>query len=687
MSKVCWGKYVNFRAFGLAVYFACALFFLASCGDSDSSNNANPGDTNSTVIDPDSLLTPDDSLRLADTSARIDTLINRDTAFQRDTVIRDTSLKDTSENKTQDTTAKERQYFKTVTVTGAFVYGLQDAVSSVVVQWLDSTFSTVVATYTALVPPKSETYTATASFIPPYARAIFSGTIVDLVHGGTFTMKDSLYALVGLQGDAGIANINFLTFLKSVYMQTLLKQHGANAESASATSSAAVWKMFHIDTAGLAPLDSITSFEEGESGAALLAATIMMQSALQDSVANLWKVADDFADGSWDDSVARAKIADWALGVDVDDGFEKIDRNVQKRGFGKLADFKKYIRAFYRSELGIPACSEENKGKIVFVTNPSSKYYASEYSDASVTADRFVCDDEGAWQLAMDREKDTYEMGRGTDGEIRQGRVNAGNLYRYSATGRSWRAVTSAVDIDAYFVDKSNITDFVDIKEVYESIKDDERVIFLLRHGERDKDATSKNSGLTKAGIDSAKAMGAKLTKFDEPMRLGASEFYRAQQTVIAIAQGRGQDTTVTDTFPELNDDWYMIDRSLVNQAESEAGGGWEATSYYTYNGRYSGDTAKIQAYYNLNERSAELIEILLNKYQNEPDRFIMLSSHDKLMVPFVAYCSKLRINMNIRNNGTWINYLAGIAIIWDKSGNRRYVAFKGLRHAYFQGW
>ena len=185
------------------------------------------------------------------------------------------------------------------------------------------------------------------------------------------------------------------------------------------------------------------------------------------------------------------------------------------------------------------------------------------------------------------------------------------------------------------------------MKEVYESVKDDECVIFLLRHCERDKDATSKNSGLTEAGIDSAKSMGAKLTKFDEPMRLGASEFYHAQQTEIAIAQGRGQDTTVADTFPELNDDWYMIDRSLVNQAESEAGG-WEATSYYTYTGRYSGDTAKIQAYYNLEERSAELIEILLNKYENEPDRFIMLSSHDKLMVPFEAYCSKFRINLNI---------------------------------------
>lgn len=686
MSKVRLGSYGTLRAFGLAVYIVCALVFFVSCGDSGNSSDADPYNAGVGSYEPDSAITTVDTLNHLDTARTLDTLTNRDTAFVRDTLVTDTSLKDTSENKSQDTTAKEQLNIVAATVTGAFAYGLQDTKSSVFVQWLDKTFSTVVATYPALVPPNSETYTATTSFVPPYARAIFSGTIADLVHGGTVAMPDSLYALVGLQGDAGIANINFLTFFKSVCMQTLLMQPGANAEAASAMSSAAVWNMFHIDTAGLVPLDSIASFTEGESGAALLAATVMMLSVLQDSVANPWKVAEDFADGSWDDPVARAKIADWAFGVDVADEFDRIERNVKAREIGKFGDFKKYIRAFYQAELGISECNEANAGKIVFSTNPSSKYYASAYSDVSVTKDRFICDSRDVvWREATDRERDTYEMGEGTNGEIRQGLIDAGNLYRYGSG--SWRAVTSAADIDAYFVDKSNITDFVDIKEVYESIKDDERVIFLLRHGERDKDATSKNSGLTKAGIDSAKAMGAKLTKFDEPMRLGASEFYRAQQTVIAIAQGRGQDTTVTDTFPELNDDWYMIDRSLVNQAESEAGGGWEATSYYTYTGRFSGDTARIQAYYNLNERSAELIEILLKKYQNEPDRFIMLSSHDKLMVPFVAYCSKLRINMNIRNNGTWINYLAGIAIIWDKSGNRRYVAFKGLRHAYFQGW
>ena len=74
-----------------------------------------------------------------------------------------------------------------------------------------------------------------------------------------------------------------------------------------------------------------------------------------------------------------------------------------------------------------------------------------------------------------------------------------------------------------------------------------------------------------------------------------------------------------------------------------------------------------------------ELIEdVLAKKYTKE--KFVLLSSHDKLMVPLVAYCSNLQIEFKkYENNGKWINYLAGVAIIIDKDGNRRYVVIRGL--------
>lgn len=718
MSKKCLDRLVGLKVLGLAVYTVCALCFLASCGDDSSSGSDSKYDmrlcdsSNEGAIEvqdsvsylcnggtwirqggPDSTAvdTSDTDTLGQDLHQSTGDSVNHIDSAHVDTLMRDTTQSEDSINVDSTGKTAEGNYsLKDAKITGLFGYGILES-RIVTVSELDSALNTTGLSFLPTVDSKTGSYSvANVTSEMPYVKVGVHGKIADVVHGVSLSMKDTLSVIVGGSGKNLEANVNVLTFLKSKFMEGQLKENGSKTfAEVSKKASDAVWDMFHFDKSELGSVDSVTSIAGIDPGnAALLAVTIMMQAVINDSVANLWKVAADVADGSWDDSLARAKIADWAFNEDVNDNFETVLKNVERLKLGVVPPFEQYIRAFYRAELGIDACSEENAGAVTYSKNKYSAYYASDMSDVSVTADRFICDEStGAWREALDKEKDTYGFEAGQNGETRQGLVNAGIIYIYNAANGNWRVASSVVDINNYFVDKSDITDFVDIKTVYEGIKDDEKVVFLLRHGQRDQNATSKEDGLSQAGLDSSKHVGTKLTKFEEPMRLGASEFYRAQQTVIGIAMGRGQDTTITDTIPELNDDWYMIDRSLVNQAESNAGGGWEATCLYTYTGAYSGEDAEIKAYYNLEERSAELIELLYNKYKDEPDRFIMLSSHDKLMVPFVAYCSKLRINMNIKNGGTWINYFAGIAIIWDKSGNRRYVAFKGLKDAYFQGW
>ena len=715
MSKKRLGRHVGLKSLGLAVCIGTLCFF-ASCGDdtasgSDSKYEMRLCDSTSvgivdsldgvqyicgvdgwTKILDSSSVEPakTDSLGQSSLVSHSDTVTSTDSLNQNSAVNDSTQKSDTSEVVQTDPSNKDDKdpsKLENVTVTGFFGYGIFDSRSSVVVDVLDETFKKTGSSFPVTISAKDGAYSAAnVTFLPPYARASVYGKVTDLVHGGSITMKDTLYALVNAQGKGGEANVNVLTYLKSVYMQHLLKSsESTTVGKASQKASDAVWKAFHFDKAGLGSVDSVTSFAAGEAGAALLAVTIMMQAVANDTAANLWKVAADFADGSWKDSSARAKIADWAFGEDVNDEFETVHKNVEKIGLTAVPDFEKYIRTFYLAELGIEACTAESYGAVVHAKNKFSKYYAADDSDVSVTMDRFVCDEgTGTWREATDKEKDTYGFGAGQDGETRQGLVNAGIVYTYNAASSSWRVVSSRAERDAYFVKKSAITDFVDIQKVYEGIKDDEKVIFLLRHGERDKDIVSREGPLTSKGVQESKEVGAKLKKHKEDFRLGASEFYRAQQTVISIALGRGQDTTIADTFPELNDDWYMVNRDTVNKVENASGGGWEAIGLYVYNGAYT-DGAETVAYYNLKDRSAELIEdVLLAKYDTVPERFIMLSSHDKLMVPFVAYCSDLNINMNLKGGGKWINYLAGIAIIWDKSGNRRYVAFKGLKDAYF---
>lgn len=717
MSKQCLGRLVGLKVLGLAVYFVCTLCFLASCGDDSSSGSDSKYDMRLCDSSNEGAIEVQDSVSYlcnggtwirqgGPDSAAVDTSdtdtlgqdlhqstgdsVNHIDSAHVDTLMRDTTQSEDSINVDSTGKTAEGNYsLKDAKITGLFGYGILES-RIVTVSELDSALNTTGLSFLPTVDSKTGSYSvANVTSEMPYVKVGVHGKIADVVHGVSLSMKDTLSVIVGGSGKNLEANVNVLTFLKSKFMERQLKENGSKTfAEVSKKASDAVWDMFHFDKAELGSVDSVTSIAGIDPGnAALLAVTIMMQAVINDSVANLWKVAADVADGSWDDSLARAKIADWAFNEDVNDNFETVLKNVERLKLGVVPPFEQYIRAFYRAELGIDACSEENAGAVTYSKNKYSAYYASDMSDVSVTADRFICDEStGAWREALDKEKDTYGFEAGQNGETRQGLVNAGIVYTYNEASDSWRVVSSRAERDAYFVKKSAITDFVDIQDVYENIKDDEKVIFLLRHGERDQNATNKDDPLSTNGIKESKEVGAKLKKHKEDFRLGASEFYRAQQTVISIALGRGQDTVVADTIRELNDDWYMVNRDTVNKVEA-AVGGWEAIGLYVYNGEYT-DDAETVAYYNLKDRSAELIEdVLLAKYDTVPERFIMLSSHDKLMVPFVAYCSDLNINMNLKGGGKWINYLAGIAIIWDKSGNRRYVAFKGLKEAFFQGW
>lgn len=730
MAKINLDGVVGSGVFRLTLCAALALCFLVSCGGDSSSNSdesiSDNMDPNQVLpecnlysegamyplgagwyvcsggswkkTDPDSTKTniptkPDSTVD--DTTNNVNSGFVADMTHKADSTLTDTSVVDTAKPadtsavadsnavadtlKTDSVPEQKPLEQRNVLVAGVAEYGLFDSKSSVVVEELDSTLAKTGVAFAGTVSSKDGSFAIKDAMMKgPYVRVSVMGSASNMALGSMARSNDTLSVIVPI-ADTVSVNVNALSFLVSERVKTLLeKGTSATYKEAAGKAVGEVWGAFGFDGFKSENPSKVAMANGKESGSALLAVTIMLQAMVSDSVANISSVAKIFAEGNLGDSKVLAKMADWSLNEDMSDEYDEVKNNVKKQGFATVPEFESVLKAFYLAELDIEDCDESMDGKIVFAKNEHSAYYASSYSDPTVTKERIKCD-AGTWNIATDKEKDTYGFDDAASGDVRQGLINQDLVYSYN--GSSWRLVTSRTSRDAFFVQKSNIQDFVDLQTVYESIKDDERVIFVLRHGERDKDKTSKGDPLSVNGYNECVNVGKNLTKFSEPFRLGASEFYRAQQTSIGIAEGRGQDTTVADTFAFLNDDWYMIDRNLVNQAEDKSGGGWEATSLYVYDGMYP------EAYYNLADRSAQLIDTLLTTYANVPDRFIMLSSHDKLMVPFVAYCSNLKINMNVKNGGTWINYLAGIAIIWDKTGNRRYVAVKGLESAYFRGW
>ena len=507
--------------------------------------------------------------------------------------------------------------------------------------------------------------TAGLSFESPYVKVTVDGVTLDFPGVAQTVTGLSLSAFEDLTSKDSV-ELDFVTSAAFPRVRALVMA-GQDPAVAVEQAEMEILRAFHMD--------EFTDMPEEESSARLLAIHLLASSRVAEGEGfSFAGFGDDIAaDGLWNDSASRAGIADWALTVDATDGFAAI-----RSALSVEPGFEKYLRIFYQKELGISECSVGNAGEVLYVANTASRYFVQEISDFSEVTERFVCKESGSIAFVSDDMKDTFAFGPGEEGEVRVGAFS-GNLY-YTYEDGAWRPST-ALEKDAYFVQVSATSVFTDIKDVYESIKPNERVIFVVRHAERGDD-TSKSGTLTSNGKKQSEEVGAKLTKFSQDFLLGASEFLRAHQTVEYIARGRGQQYDVRDTFPELNDDWYEKNHEASEKAKSECGGGWESTSKYAYTAAYT--TGENAAFYPLAERSVELIEdVLLAKYNDPTQRFVILSSHDKVMVPLVVYCTNKKANLKKYDGGKWLNYLAGIAIIIDELGNRRYIPVKGLNSAY----
>lgn len=690
---------------GLAVPF----FFLAACGD-DSSSSDNPvalDDIYPTVEDlpectedlqGDSLLVGDDEDTYVCSEGEWEKVVEpeekpkpgdpekkkpeekkpeekkpddkkpEEKPVEKDTLVTDTLAKDTVVTDTAGKVPEVKLAVENGTVSGFLGAAMFDGAVSVSVAEVNEKFEAMDSAFAGTVDG-GKFKVEKINLENPYAMVQADGFIINLFYGGKLAEKQSL-SVVTNASEKNEVDVNVLTHLASARTVAVLGgTKGKDAAEFNKTfekSVDEVLKTFNMDNK--------------DSEAAAFAILLILQAA---SEGELNKMLDDVAqdiakDGSWDDnSSVRLGLADWALTEDIENGFAVFRENA---GFPKngSVDFVKYMREFYETELKFDKCDAENADATFFVKDESSGFYAKDFEDITNSRVRFACDAKKGWVVISDSLKDTKYGPEGKDGDVRQG-VFTGLYYVYDKG--TWKEA-SAVERDAYFVQQSAVDSFIDIQKVYDDIKDDEKVIFILRHAERTDD-TSLKGLLTDNGKKQSEDVGKKLVKFADEFVLGASQFVRAQQTVTSIAIGRGQIiTSVRDTFPELNDDWYSKDKDLVDKAKNECGGGWEVTSKYAYTGAYS--TGANAAYYDLAERSVELIEdVLLKKYDNPSERFVMLSSHDKLMVPLVAYCTGKKLELKKYDGGKWINYLAGVAVIVDKSGARRYVPVKGLESGY----
>lgn len=227
------------------------------------------------------------------------------------------------------------------------------------------------------------------------------------------------------------------------------------------------------------------------------------------------------------------------------------------------------------------------------------------------------------------------------------------------------------------------MNEFADVGEVYRNIQCNEKVVFLVRHGEREAGIGSE-SPLTEDGALEAQEMGAKLVGPTE-FKFIHSGFVRTYQTALNIAIGRGQsqmlpDSSVVnfaaDTIKQLADGWYLKDKELRDTVMKRDSIKNVNVIYaaWVYEGQYA------DVFYDLEERSMELLNTYVIKDYAAMPKYTVIASHDQVLMPLTVFATQKQIDLKLHEptSRKWLSYLAGVAVIINDKNEVRYVPIKG---------
>lgn len=201
-------------------------------------------------------------------------------------------------------------------------------------------------------------YIQARDMLSQYVLAFFDGFYRNVVTGRVSKAPITLHALTDVN-DRNHLNANMLTSLeyeRAFYLVTKVKKRVRDAKR---QAQAELLIQFQIDTTGIGAenvcSEDIAVFDTTESSARLLALTIMLQGDRSEAEFKelLTEIADDIAgDGEWNNLEKKKEIATWAKDADESGRLDEIRENIVKGTDVVFPDFAKYIRAYYKAELG-----------------------------------------------------------------------------------------------------------------------------------------------------------------------------------------------------------------------------------------------------------------------------------------------------------------------------------------------
>ena len=250
------------------------------------------------------------------------------------------------------------------------------------------------------------------ALVSQYALLEVNGYYRNEISGKKSSSPLTLNAIVDLS-DREKANVNLLTHLEYERVKHLV------SDGKSVLESKAQAEREILETMGMSEsedaFEDLDIFKSGDENAKLLAISILLQG--DENVAEfterIAKFAIEFAqEGSWNDSLTRATIADWACEREQRNMYGIIRQNILKWGItDSLPDFEKYANLFWADNYGLGKCSEANKGDTAQNTNILSKRHG----------ELFVCNN-GKW-VSVDKKVNNYKGIFGTMTDERDGQT------------------------------------------------------------------------------------------------------------------------------------------------------------------------------------------------------------------------------------------------------------------------
>ena len=212
---------------------------------------------------------------------------------------------------------------------------------------------------------------------------------------------------------------------------------------------------------------------------------------------------------------------------------------------------------------------------------------------------------------------------------------------------------------------------FYDVGDIYKAVPADGKIVFVLRHGERES-GLGKESPLTEVGVQQAFDVGVKLSGSDDSFYYASTDFLRTRTTAAKIAEGRGDAAAVVDTLDIINGGYFLtVPSDSLDDLMSKRGGTLRPVSQWAYGVEFSSKVMSQHAYYfyDLFERGDQFInEVILANLPNWK-RVNVLISHDLLTEPLAVYASNRTADLKTYENQHWINYVAGIAVVVGADG------------------